>query len=84
MNDKDYLKLTVEQARKSIVYACRKTPEMVKKYYYEGFTDNKVLNDNNNKKIETVFIPDYEQEMLELVKNWEEKQTVASEENKFE
>src|SRR3990167_2748956 len=34
-----------------IVYACRKTPEMVKKFYYEGNTDNKTLNDKNNKKI---------------------------------
>lgn len=57
-----------------IVYACRKTPEMVKKFYYEGLTENKVLNESNNKKIEIVFMPDYEQEMLELVKNWEEKQ----------
>jgi len=56
-----------------IVYACRKTPEMVKKFYYEGLTDNEVLNESNNKKIEIVFIPDYEQEMLELVKNWENK-----------
>ncbi len=59
---------------KRIVYACRKTPEMVKKFYYEGLTDNNVLNENNNNKIELVFIPDFEQEMLDLVKSWEEKQ----------
>lgn len=57
-----------------IVYACRKTPEMVKKLYYEGLTDNKILNESNNNKIEIVFIPDFEQEMLDLVKKWEEKQ----------
>lgn len=57
-----------------IVFACRKTPEMVKKFYYEGLTDNKILNESNNNKIEIVFIPDFEQEMLDLVKNWEEKQ----------
>lgn len=56
-----------------IVYACRKTSEMVKKFYYEGLTDNKILNESNNNKIEIVFIPDFEQEMLKLVKNWEEK-----------
>jgi tRNA(Arg) A34 adenosine deaminase TadA len=56
-----------------VVYACRKTPEMVKKSYYEGQTENKALNESNNRKIEIVFIPDYEQEMLELVKKWEEK-----------
>lgn len=57
-----------------IVYACRKTPEMVKKFYYEGLTPNRVLNESNNKKIETVFIPDFEKECLDLVKKWEEKQ----------
>jgi len=56
-----------------IVYACRKTPEMVSKDYYEGLTDNKKINDSNNRKIEIVFISDFEEEMLELVKIWEEK-----------
>jgi len=42
-----------------IVYACRKTPEMVEKFYYEGLTDNKILNESNNNKIEIVFIPDF-------------------------
>ncbi len=58
-----------------IVYACRKTPEMVSKSYYEGLTDNNILNENNNKKIEIVFIPDFEQECLDIVKEWEEKQS---------
>lgn len=57
-----------------IVYACKKTQEMVKKHYYEGNTSNDTLNQNNNRKIETVFIPDFEKESLELVKKWEEKQ----------
>lgn len=57
-----------------IVYACRKTPEMVKKFYYEGLINSKILNDNNNNKIDIVFIPDFEQECLDLVKEWEEKQ----------
>jgi len=57
-----------------IVYACRKTSEMVKKFYYEGFTNNKVLNKNNNKKIELVFIPDFEREFLALIRDWEDKQ----------
>ncbi len=34
-----------------IVYACRKTPEMVKKLYYEGTTDNIGINNSNNRKI---------------------------------
>lgn len=57
-----------------IVYACRKTPKMVKKLYYEGITDNDGLNASNNRKIELVFIPDLEKESLAVVKNWEEKQ----------
>jgi len=57
-----------------IVFACRKTPEMVKKFYYEGSTKNNALNESNNKKIETVFIPDFEREVLNTVKDWEEKQ----------
>ena len=51
-----------------IVYGCRKTPEMVKNSYYEGLTDNNSLNESNNRKIEIIFIPDFEQEMLDLVK----------------
>lgn len=57
-----------------IVYACKKTPEMIKKFYYEGMTKNEDINNTNNKKIELVFIPDYEQECLDIVKEWEEKQ----------
>lgn len=58
-----------------IVYACRKTPEMVKKFYYEGDTDNKDINEANNRKIELVFIPDFENEALKVIKSWEEKQS---------
>ena len=58
-----------------IVFGCRKTEEMVKKSYYEGFTDVNKINKENNRKIELVFLSDFEQEMLDLVKNWEEKQT---------
>ncbi len=57
-----------------VVYACRKTPEMVNKFYYEGFMENKTLNRNNNKKMEIVFIPDFEEEVLATVKFWEDKQ----------
>ncbi len=56
-----------------IVYACKKTDEMVKKIYYEGTSQLEKINAENNKKIELVFIPDFEKEMLELIKNWEIK-----------
>lgn len=57
-----------------IVFGCRKTEEMVRKSYYEGFTDVNVVNEENNRKIELIFLPDFEQEMLDLVKSWEDKQ----------
>lgn len=56
-----------------IVFGCRKTQEMVKRNYYEGSTDVSKINEENNRKIELVFLPDFEQEMLELVKDWEIK-----------
>ena len=57
-----------------IVYACRKTPEMVKNRYYEGSTDHEGINESNNRQIELVFIPDFEKESLAIVQDWEEKQ----------
>lgn len=54
-----------------IVYACRKTPEMVADHYYEGSTNNQVLNEGNNHKIELVFTPDLEEESLKVIKEWE-------------
>ena len=48
-----------------IVFGCRKTEDMAKKNYYEGMTDVKQINEQNNRKIELVFIPDFEQEMLD-------------------
>lgn len=56
-----------------IVYACRKIQEMVKKLYYEGYTDNKEINKQNVRKIELVFIPNFEKESLEVIKEWEKR-----------
>ena len=57
-----------------IVFGCRKTEKMVKKNYYEGLTDVQRINKENNRQIELMFISDFEQEMLDLVKTWEDKQ----------
>lgn len=57
-----------------IVYGCRKTSDMAEKDYYEGSTEITQVNLQNNRKIELVFIPDYESEMLNLVKEWQMKQ----------
>lgn len=54
-----------------IIYACRKTPEMISKFYYEGNTGNQNLNNESNRKIELVFVPDFEKESLAAVKEWE-------------
>lgn len=56
-----------------IVFGCRKTEKMIRKGYYEGFTDISKVNKENNRKIEMIFLPDFEQEILDLVKSWEEK-----------
>ncbi|MGA2911669.1 MAG: nucleoside deaminase [Candidatus Levyibacteriota bacterium] len=54
-----------------IVYGCGKTSEMVSKGYYEGRTDKDKLNEENNRKIELVYLPYFENESLELIKKWE-------------
>jgi len=56
-----------------IVSACKKTPEMVSKGYYEGMTDISELNEENNKKIELIYLPDFENESLELINKWEKQ-----------
>lgn len=57
-----------------IVYATHKTQDMVNKHYYEGDMSSDQLNNANTRKIESVFIPDFEEESLALVKEWEEKE----------
>lgn len=47
---------------------------MVEKFYYEGTTNNESINKTNNRKIKLVFIPDYEEESLKIVREWEENQ----------
>ncbi|HVZ58126.1 MAG TPA: nucleoside deaminase [Patescibacteria group bacterium] len=54
-----------------IVYACKKTPEMASKHYYEGTTDNQAINKVNNRQIDLVFASEYEQESLKVIQEWE-------------
>jgi len=56
-----------------IVYACHKTEDMVKKGYYEGNTDIVEINKNNNRQIQIDYLPDFEEEIINLVKSWENK-----------
>jgi tRNA(Arg) A34 adenosine deaminase TadA len=55
-----------------IVFGCKKTKEMININFYEGSTDIYKINEENNRKIELVYLSDFENEMLELVKSWEE------------
>ncbi len=57
-----------------IVFGCKKTDEMVNKRYYEGKTDINQVNKENSRQIEINYLPDFEQEMLDLVKSWENLQ----------
>ncbi len=57
-----------------IVYGCRKTNEMVKKGYYAGNNNIEEVNRENNRQMELLFLAGVEDEMLALIKEWEEKQ----------
>ena len=54
-----------------IVYACQKTDEMVTKSYYEGKNKIEEVNNKNTHQIEIEYLADFEEEMLDLIKNWE-------------
>jgi tRNA(Arg) A34 adenosine deaminase TadA len=54
-----------------IVFTCKKTKEMSNKNYYEGNNDIKKINKKNNHKIKIKYLPNYEEEMLEMIKKWE-------------
>lgn len=54
-----------------IVYAAQKTPEMVKKYYYEGITDMTKINQENNRRIEIIWLQNMEKESLSVIDTWE-------------
>ena len=53
-----------------IVSAAKKTDEMVKKQYYEGFIAPEELNQINNRKIELIQIPELEEAALEPLKDF--------------
>ncbi|MFA6249943.1 MAG: nucleoside deaminase [Candidatus Shapirobacteria bacterium] len=56
---------------KKIIYGCQKTSDLVQKGYYEGSADINKINDQNNQKIELMYIPDYESEILSIISEWE-------------
>ena len=56
-----------------IIFAARKTATMIKNGYYEGITENKILNNNNNRKLEIVHMKELEKESLDVISSWETK-----------
>ncbi len=56
-----------------IVYGCKKTETMVKKNYYEGNNNINRINVRNNRQIEMKYIPDFEKEMQDLIKEWKNR-----------
>ncbi len=56
----------------TIVYSCLKTDQMVKKGYYLGKNNLTHINQKNLRKIELIFIPDFESDVLKLIQKWEE------------
>lgn len=56
-----------------IISGCKKTPDMVKRGYYEGNTDIEKLNEENNRKIKLVYLPEFEAQSLELIREWEKQ-----------
>lgn len=56
-----------------IVSGCKKTADMVSKKYYEGETDINELNKHNTRKIELVYLPYFENESLDLIKEYEKQ-----------
>jgi guanine deaminase len=54
-----------------IVYACRRS--LVSSAYYGNSIDLRLINQQNLHQITLEFIPDFESEVLKLIKDWEKK-----------
>lgn len=59
-----------------IVFACKKTSEMVKIWCYEGYNEIENINKLNNNKVSIEFINDFENESLELLDERRKKQKI--------
>ena len=53
-----------------IVYGCKRTRKMIDNRYYEGNADNTEINQLNINKIDLVFVPDFEKEVLRIIRDW--------------
>jgi len=53
-----------------IAYGCIKTEGMVTDGCYEGMNDLNVINEKNSRKIELVYMKDFEAENLDMIREW--------------
>jgi len=56
-----------------IVYGCKKNKQMIKKGYYEGNSDIYTINRRNNHLIKIDYIGIFENEILNLIREWEKR-----------
>ncbi len=56
-----------------IIFAVKKTEEMVSKGYYEGRTNNQTLNKENTKQIELIHAQKFEKESFDVIEGWEKQ-----------
>lgn len=56
-----------------IVFALKKSEDMVKKGYYEGIADTSTINELNTRKIEIVHFEGFEDDAENIIKEWEWK-----------
>jgi tRNA(Arg) A34 adenosine deaminase TadA len=56
-----------------IVFGCKKSETMIRDEYYEGTTDIETINQDNNRQIKLVYVPDFEEEMADMLTKWSEE-----------
>ncbi len=56
-----------------IVYGCKRTKEIIEKGYYQGKTEIDVVNNENNRKIELVYVSSFEGGVFQIISDWEQK-----------
>lgn len=55
-----------------IVFGCKRTKEMVEKGFYQGKSEIRVVNEENNRKIELIYLPNFEEEVLQTIQEWQQ------------
>lgn len=57
-----------------IVFGLKKTENMIEKGYYEGAADIFRINDLNSRKLELLYLEGFENDVVSIIKTWEQKQ----------